>query len=103
VSNHPDLSPVPARLRYSTWNFRATYANLHEQDASLFPHPFPIVPQVFSGGNFDVTGTLGSGSGAYYRVVQVAGQRGFTVELVDGSGNPLSGLAEPRLNVIRIK
>jgi hypothetical protein len=103
VSNHPDLSPVPARLRYSTWNFRATYANLHEQDASLFPHPFPIVPQVFSGGNFDVTGTLGSGSGAYYRVVQVAGQRGFTVELVDGSGNPLSGPAEPRLNVIRIK
>jgi len=103
VSNHPDLSSVPARLQYSTWNFRRTYANLHDQDASLFPRPFPIIPQVFSGGEFDVTGTLGSGSGAYYLVLQVAGQRGFTVELVDGSGNPLSGPAEPRLNVIRIK
>ncbi len=103
VSNHPDLSSVPARLRYSTWNFRDTYGNLHAQDASLFPVPFPIVPRVFNGGEFDVTGTVGSGSGAYYRVVQVPGQRGFTVELVDGSGNPLSGPAEPRLNVIRIK
>jgi hypothetical protein len=103
VSDHPDLATVPSRLRYSTWDFRTVYANLHAQDASLFPEPFPIVPQTFNGGSFDVSGMLGSGSGAYYRVVQAAGQRGFTVELLDGAGNPLSGPSEPRLNVIRIK
>jgi hypothetical protein len=94
---------VPDRLRYSTWDFRATYANLHAQDPSLFPTPFPIVPPMFSGGAFTVTGLLGSGSGAYYRVVQTAGQAGFTVELVDDTGSPLSGPAEPRLNVFRIR
>ncbi|UCD23478.1 MAG: hypothetical protein JSW51_10565, partial [Gemmatimonadota bacterium] len=103
VSHHPDLNSVPARLRYSTWDFRSTYGDLHAQDPSLFPEPFPILPRVFNGGEFDVTGTLGSGSGAYYRVVQVAGRRGFTVELLDSSGNPLTGPLEPRLNVIRIK
>jgi len=103
VSNHPDLSSVPARLSYSTWNFRATYADLHAQDASLFPSPFPIDPPVFTGGNFNVSGVLGSGSGAFYRVVQSAGQAGFTVELVDDMGDPLSGPALPVLNVIRIK
>ena len=102
LSHHPEVS-VPDRLRYSTWDFRATYANLHAQDPSLFPTPFPIVPPVFSGGAFTVTGLLGSGSGAYYRVVQTAGQAGFTVELVDDTGSPLSGPAEPRLNVFRIK
>ncbi|UCG84945.1 MAG: hypothetical protein JSW71_13460 [Gemmatimonadota bacterium] len=103
VSNHPDLSSVPARLRFSTWDFRATYANLHAQDESLFPKPFPIDPPVFSSGDFSVTGLLGSGSGAYYRVVQSAGQGGFTVELVDEFGDPLSGPAQPILNLIRIK
>jgi hypothetical protein len=103
VSDHPNLSSVPDRLRYSTWDFRSTYADLHAQDPSLFDRPFPVDPIVFSGGSFDVTGLLGSGSGAYYRVIQVAGQRGFTVELVDDVGDPLSGPAMPRLNVIRIR
>jgi hypothetical protein len=103
VSDHPNLSSVPDRLRYSTWDFRSTYADLHAQDPSLFDRPFPVDPIVFSGGSFDVSGLLGSGSGAYYRVIQMAGQRGFTVELVDDVGDPLSGPAKPRLNVIRIR
>ena len=102
VSDYPGLT-APSRLQYTTWDFRTVYANLHSQDASLFPEPFPIVPRTFTGGNFDVSGTLGSGSGAYYVVSQLAGQRGFTVELLDGAGNPLSGSSELRLNVIRIK
>jgi hypothetical protein len=103
VSHHPDLTSVPERLRYSTWNFRATYADLHTQDESMFPREFPIEPPVFDGGDFSVTGMLGSGSGAYYRVLQSAGQPGFTVELVNSADVPLSGPAGPVLNVFRIK
>ncbi len=102
VSDLPGFA-APARMQYSTWDFRAVYTDLHSQDPSLFDRPFPIEPPVFSGGSFDVSGMLGSGSGAYYRVIQLAGQRGFTVELVDDVGDPLSGPAKPRLNVIRIR
>ncbi|MEJ2238401.1 MAG: hypothetical protein P8X82_08905 [Gemmatimonadales bacterium] len=103
VSDHPELAQPQPRLQYSTWDFRALYADLHTQDPELFERPFPIDAPVFSGGSFDVSGMLGSGSGGYYRVIQTAGQRGFTVELVDNVGDPLSGPAQPRLNVIRIR
>jgi len=103
VSDLPELDQPQPRLQYSTWDFRAVYADLHTQDPGLFKRPFPIDAPAFSGGSFDVSGMLGSGSGGYYRVIQTAGQRGFTVELVDDIGNPLSGPAQPRLNVIRIR
>jgi hypothetical protein len=103
VSNHPDLSSVPPRLQFSTWDFRATFGSLNSQDQSRFPKAFPIDPPVLGSGSFSVSGMLGSGSGAYYRVVQSAGEAGFTVELVDETGDPLSGPARPILNVIRIK
>jgi hypothetical protein len=90
-------------LRFSTWDFRATFGSLNSQDQSRFPKAFPIDPPVLGSGSFSVSGMLGSGSGAYYRVVQSAGAAGFTVELVDETGDPLSGPARPILNVIRIK
>ncbi len=102
VSDLEDFT-APGRLRYSSWRFRRTYLSLHQQNAERFDRPFPLEPLEFMGGTFDVTGILRSGSGDYFRVVQAAGQRGFTVELLDGSGDPLSGPAEPRLNVIRIR
>ncbi len=102
VSDHPDINEIPDRLRYKTWNFRETYASLHSQDRSLFDRPFPIVPPEFNGGIFDVSATVGGGSGAYFSVVQGGGQAGFTVQLVDSEGDPLEEEAA-RLNVIRIR
>jgi hypothetical protein len=103
VSDHPSLSPVPDRLSYQTWDFRTLYSSLHDQDPTNFPNPYPLEPIVFTGGNIDVSGLMRSGSGAYYRVIQNPGQRGFSVELLDDSGNPLTGEADPRLTVVRIR
>jgi len=94
---------VSDRLKYQTWNLQTTYASLNQQDPSLFPAPFPLRPQTFFSGVFDVSGTLRSGSGAYFRVVQNPNQRGFTVRLVNNAGAPLSGPAGPRLHVLRVR
>ena len=103
MSDHPSLGAVPDRLSYHTWNFRTVYSSLHDQDPTDFPSPYPLEPMVFAGGSIDVTGLMRSGSGAYYRVIQSPGQRGFSVELLDESGNPLTGEADPRFSVIRIR
>jgi hypothetical protein len=102
ASDHPDLDVVPERLSYLTWNFRNTYADLYSQDRSLFDREFPIDPPVFNGGIFDVSATVGGGSGSYYRVVQGGDQAGFTAQLVDSNGGPLSN-ETARLNILRIR
>ena len=103
VSDHPDLDEIPERLSYMTWNLREVYASLHAQDQSLFDSPYPIEPIVFNGGAFDVSGTVGGGSGLYFRVIQTGGQRGFTAQLLDASGDPLTEATQSRLNVVRIR
>jgi hypothetical protein len=102
VSDLPAFSPPP-RLVYDSWKFRTTYASLNQQLASRFDRPFPLVPQVFTIGTFAPTGTLHAGSGDFYRVVQAANQRGFTVNLTGPSGAAIDTSVLPRLNVIRIK
>jgi len=93
---------VPERLSYQTWNLREAYAALYSQDRSLFDRPFPIEPPEFNGGIFDVSTSVGGGSGTYIRVVQSGNQEGFTVQLVDAGGAPLDKEGA-RLNVIRIR
>jgi hypothetical protein len=103
VSDHPDIDEIPQRLSNLTWNLREVYASLYSQDRSLFDRPFPIEPVVFNGGTFDVSGTLGGGSGAYFRVIQTGGQGGFTARLVDSAGDPLTEETASRLHVVRIR
>ncbi len=103
VSDNPRMAQIPERLSYESWDFWSLYPSLAEQDPDLFERPFPIEPLEFSGGAFDVSGMMRSGSGAYFLVRQAAGGQGFSVDLLDGSGNPLSGDAGPRLSVIRLR
>ncbi len=102
VSNLPDLT-TSSRLQYSTWDFRDVYQSLNNQAPEQFDRPFPILPQNFTGGSFDLSGFLQAGSGDYVRVTLPGNVAGFTVQLVDGAGNPLSGTVVPRLNVIRLR
>ena len=102
LSDLPGFTPPP-RLTYTTWRFRTTYASLNQQQPSRYDRPFPLVPAVESGGAFVANGKLRAGSGDYFRVLQSAGQRGFTLRLTDPAGNPLRARATPRLNVIRIR
>ncbi len=103
VSDLPGFA-TPDRLRYTTWQFRTTYASLNEQAPDVFPDPFPIVPITFSTDTpFGRTGTLRSGSGDYYILNQGPGSPGRALEFVSPSGQPLGESASPVLNIIRIR
>jgi hypothetical protein len=102
VSDLPGFS-APPRLTYDSWKFRTTFPALHQQLPGRFDRPFPLVPPAVSGEALAAEGMLRAGSGAYYRITQTAGQRGFTLRLTSSSGAPLATTVAPRLNVIRIR
>jgi hypothetical protein len=102
VSDLPGFS-APPRLMYQTWHFRTTFQSLHDQLPSRFPLAFPLVPLQFNGGTFAFSGTLRAGSGDYFRVVQTAGQKGFTLLVTGPGGAALPATIDARLNVIRIQ
>jgi len=102
VSDLPGFS-APPRLKYKTWSFRKTYADLNRQSPSSFDRPFPLDPPVFVGGTFNVSGTLRAASGDYFLAVQLAGQRGFALQFSDPAGNAFLPSVPARLNVIRLR
>lgn len=102
VSDLPNFT-APPELRLTTWSLRQTYSNLHEQAPDVFDRPFPIEPLRFVGGTFEANGTIRSGSGTYFLVLQKPMQRGFTFEFTGPTGEPLPASAVARLNVIRVK
>lgn len=81
------------RLRYRSWDLAAAF------DA-LFPAPtYPLRPDSTDGSGYASGGILQGGSGAYLRVVQVAG--GAPVAL--GLGVKNSGAVLPRYAVVRLR
>jgi hypothetical protein len=94
---------APGRLHYTSWSFRKTYQSLNQQSPSTFDRPFPLVPPTYTGGLFDVSGVLRSGSGAYVITVQPPAQAGFGLRFTDASGGALPDVLHARLNVIRIR
>jgi len=92
-----------ATLKYSSWNFRATYAALNSSDPFRFPKPYPLVPTVSAGSLTDVTGVLYAGSGAYHRALQGPLAAGFQLQFGDGGANYLPASIVPRLTIIRIR
>ena len=109
VSDNPAiaLSPPDAakleRLQYTTWNFRDTYASLNDQLPNRFPRRFPLVPYAFPGGTFAIADTLKAGSGEYVLLTQGPNQVGFALRFQRRDGTALGGVAQPRLNVVRLQ
>jgi len=103
VSDLPGFT-TPAELSYTSWHFRTrTFASLHQQDATHFPLPYPIVPTASAGSAVSLSGTLRSGSGVYGRALQAPGAAAFTL-FFSGSGTAaLPAALVPRLSVIRIR
>jgi len=64
----PGFTPVSDRLRYTTWNFRSTFASFRAQLPSQYPRVFPLVPDS-AGAAYDALGVLRGGSAHYTRVV----------------------------------
>jgi len=102
VSDLADF-PAPARLQYTSWRFRRTWAGLNESDPENFPVPFPIEPPRLTAGNLSAEVSLRSGSGGHYVVVQEPGASGFTLSLVHlGGGSPPQAVV-PHVSIVRLR
>ena len=92
--------PQSGRLRYRTWNLRATYAANYPTN---FARPYPLVPDLTEG-HYIRNGTLRAGSGRYLRVMVPAGAPSISVRLADEGGALRIGAhMTPRIAVVRIR
>jgi len=102
VSDYPGLSPPP-ELRYTSWRFRTTYADLNSQRPNFFPKPFPLTPPVVAGKSISLTGTLHAGSGSYIISAQPPQGPGFALLFSGPGGAALPAALNPRLNAVRLR
>ena len=102
VSDYPGLSPPP-ELRYTSWQFRTTYASLNSQRPNVFAKPFPLTPPVTAGKSVAVSGTLHAGSGNYIIAAQPAMGQGFALLFSGPGGAALPAVLNPRLNTMRLR
>ncbi len=92
--------PQDGRLRYRSWNFRATFA---ANSPAVFPKPYPLTPDS-TASNYTRSGTLRAGSGRHLRFTVGAGAPAITVRLAASTaGNRLAESIESRIAVVRIK
>src|SRR5690606_30847751 len=91
--------PQNGRLRYRTWNLRATYAANHPE---IYPREYPLL--VFpTNGDMIREGTLRGGTGDYVRVVVPAGVS-ITAQLSGAEGKgKVAAQVRPHLAVARIR
>jgi hypothetical protein len=100
----PGFVTQEPRLRYTSWNFRATFADLHSQDATDFPLAFPLQPDSVTTGAYDRKGTLRAGSGLHLRVVQAASAPAVTLQLTDSLRRAIgASTAVPRIGIARVR
>lgn len=101
----PGFVTSEPRLRYSSWNLRGTFDNLHNQDPSTFPQSYPLVPDSTLTGSYDRLGTLRAGSGLHLRVIQAPQAPAVTLQLTDSLRRAFTGstVAAPRIGVVRIR
>jgi hypothetical protein len=102
VSDLPGFS-APPELRYTSWNFRTTFASLHAQDPQDFPFAFPLRPDSGNGQSAGFSGTLGAGSGAYLRVKQVTSSPAFGLTFRGPNGGALPATGFPQLAIVRVR
>jgi hypothetical protein len=99
LENLPDF-PQTGRLRYRTWNLRATYAANFPVN---FARAYPLMPDS-TVGHYVRNGILRAGTGKYLRVKVPAGAGSITVRIADQGGSlRIDGAITPRLAVVRIR
>ncbi len=101
VSGLPGFTAQP-ELTYISWDFRATFASLHAQNATLFPKVFPLTPPITAGSAVSLSGSLRAGSAWYAVAFQRPAGPGFNLLFSGPGGAALSSTFVPRLNVVRI-
>ena len=101
LSDLPGFTAAP-ELSYSSWDFRATFATLHQQDPGNFPLAYPLEPENGNASSTSFSGTVSSGSGSYAVVAQAANGPAFALGLRTSSGGPQPATAGPQLAIARI-
>jgi hypothetical protein len=101
VSDLPGFDAPPG-LRYTSWQFRATFDSLNARNPGRYAEPFPLVP-VIATGSVNLSGVLRAGSGVYVRCVQPPGAKGFTLAFGAPGPTAMASVMVPRLEVIRVR
>jgi hypothetical protein len=101
LSDLPGFQPSP-ELSYTSWDFRTTYASLHQQDPGNFPLAYPLEPALGHAESTAFSGTVSSGSGSYVLVTQSGGGAAFSLGLRNGSGAPQPASLGPQMAIARI-
>ena len=102
ASDYPGFT-APAELRYASWHFRTTFADLNAQAPSDFDRVFPLVPFSGTGGAVSVTGTLRSGSGAFALATQAPDGRSFELDFSPTTGGIFPLAAGAQIAVVRLR
>ena len=102
VSDLPGFT-APPELRYTSWDFRTTFAALNSQDPQDFPFAFPLRPDSGNGQSAGFSGMLSAGSGAYLRLKQFTSSAAFGLTFRGPSGGALPATGVPQLAIVRVR
>ena len=92
----PGFSQPSSRLRYKTWNFRDPVQTLG--------HTYPLLPDITDGVDYLHDGVLREGSGRHVLVTQAGGGAAVDLRLTGPSASePVSGSADPRIGLVRVR
>jgi hypothetical protein len=101
LTNLAGFTPSSDRLRYTSFDLRATYLANYP---SVFAKPYPLTPDSTRNGAYDRTGVLRAGSGRHVRIIQPPGSSEVAFILTDGAGSiPLAAGVVPRIALARVK
>jgi hypothetical protein len=102
LDNLPGFTPSDARLQYQTWDFRQTYAAIHQQNPLDFDRVYPLVPDS-TNGSYSRSGQLLGGSGRHVLVVQPPSSGEIDFKLTAADGTTLPTTVQPRIGLVRIR
>jgi len=98
------FTPLSTRLRYSSWGFRAIFANNCCGPDKPFERAFPFTPTDASSLPFTQSGTLRGGSGTHFSLILPANAPVIDILVARASGgDELDPALDARLSIARIR
>jgi hypothetical protein len=103
AENFPQFAPSDDHIGYTSWPFRDIWASFNQQSPGNFPRPYPLDPDVTSGG-YATAGNLLAGSGKHVLIEQAPGDPALDFKITRSDGTTaLPASAEARVAVLRIR